>query len=159
MTTNFAKGSHVGIDLEATPTDAEHTLGFVVDGNDNTRWVYVQASGAINQYDFVTLDENFQATALADAGGAAGHVLGVAQVAFADNDYGFVAIEGTNIKGNFKASCAADNESLYTNTTSGHLDDASTADAILVVGVVAVVAPGAADTNKEIIMRSPRFQS
>lgn len=156
----------MGVDLDVTTAgtttdgaDAKFALGERHSGTDNTVWVYVQAAGAIDQYDFVSIDEDYQATALADAGGAAGHILGCAQIAFADNDFGWVAIEGTNINGNILAFCAADTEALWTTATAGHVDDATSAGAVRLVGVVAVAAAAGAATNKEIIMHNARFQS
>lgn len=156
----------IGVNLTETTAgtttdgeDAQFTLGQCHGGTDHTKWMYVQAAGAIDQYDFVSIDENFQATALADAGGAAGHILGVAQVAFADNEFGWVAVEGTNINGNVLASCAADTEALFTTATAGHVDDATSAGAVRLVGVVAVTAAAGAATNREIIMHNARFQS
>lgn len=139
MTTHYARGSHVGIDLEATPDAAEHALGYRVEGNDSTVWVYVQASGVIDQYAFVAIDEDFQAAELTTALAEVGHRVGVAQVAFADNDYGFVAVEGSNLQGIVSLSCAAD-ISLWTTATGGEVDDSSTFGGLLLDGVVAIAA-------------------
>ena len=144
----------VGVDLTTTPTSAEFTLGQRHTGTDNTVWVYVQASGAITQYDAVGIDENFQAAALTDALAGAGHMIGFAQVAFADNDYGWVAINGTNIRCRCATSCAADT-GLYTYTVSGVLDDASSAGAIELHGIVAVSAVSSATADTEIISVGP----
>lgn len=137
----------------------EFALGTKATGTDGTLYLYVHAAGAVDQYDFVSVDENFEATALADAGGAAGHMLGVSQVAASDNDFFWVAVEGTNIKGNVLASCAADTESLWTTGTAGHVDDATSAGAVRLVGVSVVAAAAAANTNKEIIMHNAKFSA
>ena len=120
-----ATGSILGVTVGSTHTEAKFALMTTSPYTDGGTVMYVQASGAIDQYDFVSIDENGQATALANAGGAAGHMLGCAQVAFADNDYGWVFIEGANFNGNGLASCAADTESLWTTGTAGHIDDAN----------------------------------
>ena len=163
----YATDGCLGVDLTATVTGTgtssdegnEFQLGKRITATDGSVYLYVHAAGAIDQYDFVSIDENFEATALADAGGAAGHILGVAQVAVADNAFAWVAIEGTNINGNILASCAADTEALWTTATAGHVDDATSAGAVRLVGVVAVAAAAGANTNKEVIMRNARFQS
>lgn len=163
----YATDGALGIDVDAvfagtgTSNDEEdqYTLGDKHNTPDGGEVIRVHAAAAIGQYDFVTIDENFEATALGDAGGEAGHILGVAQVAIADNEFAWVYLEGTNIKGNFLASCAADTEALFTNAEAGHLEDATSADAVLVVGIVAVTAAAGNNTNREIIMRSARFQS
>lgn len=152
-------GYHTGFTVDNLTDGRAFAPGNRFTDHEGNVYVYVQAAGAVDQYDFVSIDEDYQATALADAGGAAGHMLGCAQVAFADNDYGFVAVHGTNIKGNILASCAADTEALYTTATAGHVDDATSAGAVRLVGVVAVAAAAAANTNKEIIMSNARFQS
>lgn len=135
MTTWFAKGSHVGIDLEATPTSAEHTLGFICQGNEGTEWAYVRASGAIQAYDAVGISEAFTAYALTSALAARSDRIGFAQVAFASLDYGFVALRGSDIKVKTKASCVADAQ-LWTTASAGKLDDATAAAALKVDGVV-----------------------
>lgn len=146
----------VGVDLTATPTTIEHTLGEMHTGTDGTMWVYVQANGAIAQYDFVGIDENYQAACLTDAMAGDGWIIGAAQVAFADNDYGWVAIKGSNISGNVLVSCAAD-VALYGSATAGSLDDSSTTGTVKIEGVVAVAAVGtAAGGAVEIIFTSPR---
>lgn len=165
----YANSGCVGVDLTAviagTGTSSDEgnqfSLGTRVTDNNGVEYMYIHAATAIDQYDFVTVDENGECSTLGDAGGAAGHTLGAAQVAIANNEFGWVVIDAPmgNARGNIKASCAADTESLYTNTTAGHVDDATTADAILIVGVVAVTAAAGNDTNREIIMRSARFQS
>lgn len=132
----------IGIDLTAktagTTTDGENaifSLGHRVAGTDNSEWVYVQAGGAITQYDAVAIDENYQAVALTSALALAGHMIGFAQVAFSDNDLGWVALEGSNITARIAGSCAADVQ-LYTSATAGVLDDTSAG--VLIRGVVAV---------------------
>lgn len=152
-----ATGSILGVTVGSTHTEAKFALMTTSPYTDGGTVMYVQASGAIDQYDFVSIDENGQATALANAGGAAGHMLGCAQVAFADNDYGWVFIEGANFNGNGLASCAADTESLWTTGTAGHIDDATSAGAVRLNGVVFVTAVAAAATNREVIMRNARF--
>jgi hypothetical protein len=163
----YSTDGKIGVDIDAvvagsgTSSDQGNdfelgTRSFTPDGG---IVMYVHASGAIDQYDFVSIDENFEATALADAGGAAGHMIGVAQIAVADNAFAWVYVEGTNISGNILASCAADTEALWTSGTAGHVDDATSAGAVRLNGVVAVTAAAAANTNKEVIIRSARFVS
>lgn len=144
----------LGVDLTDTPTTQEWVLGTTAPGTDNSEWVYVQASGAITQYDWVAIDENFQAAAGTKALADAGHQVGFAQVAFADNDYGWIATKGTNISVRAAASCAADTI-LYTSGTAGVLDDASTSQTEI-KGVTAVTAASAGGiTNVEVIATYP----
>lgn len=130
-------------------------LGDFVYGADGTKWMFVQASGAITQYDWVGIDENMQAASLTKAMADDGFFIGVAQVAFADNDGGWVAVAGANINGAVLASCAAD-VGLFTSATAGHLDDTS-ASQTKIDGVVAVAANATASaTNTEVMMTFPR---
>ena len=141
-------------DLTATPTTIEYKLGTTATGTDTTKWVYVQASGAITQYDAVGIDENFQAAALTKAIADAGHQIGFAQVAFADNDYGWVALEGTNMSVRVAASCAAD-VSLYTTGTAGVLDDTSASQTKISGAVLVAAGTSAAVSAREVIATRP----
>ena len=145
----------LGVDFTSTPTAKEFKLGTMAVGSDGTEWVYVQASGAITQYDAVAIDENFQAAALTTALNGAGHKLGFAQVAFVDNDYGWVATRGSNISVRVASSCAADAR-LYTTTTAGVLDDASASAASRVYGAVAVTAATGTVMAVEVLASFPR---
>ena len=149
----FITSGCLGVDFTATPTAAEFDLGTCVMGTDGTEWVYVQASGAITQYDVVGIDENYQAAALTKAIADDGHAIGFAQVAFADNDYGWVATRGSNISANVLINCAAD-VALYTSGTAGNLDDDGSGQT-KVDGVVAVAAVTAA-AETEVIATHPK---
>lgn len=155
----FVHSGAVGIDLTATPADSEaeqpmFTLGQTVDTEDGGRYMYVHASGAITQFDAVGIDENYEAAALTKAIADDGHMIGFAQVAFADNDYGWVCVNGSNINVRVAASCAAD-VSLYTTSTAGVLDDTS-ASQTKIQGITAVAANATTSaTNTEIIAISP----
>ena len=138
----FLTDGTIGVNLTdqtaGTTTDGENAifkLGHRAAGTDNSEWVYVQAGGAITQYDAVAIDENYQAVALTSTLAKAAHMIGFAQAAFDDNDLGWVALEGSNITCRIAGSCAADVQ-LYTSATSGVLDDTSTGT--LIRGVVAV---------------------
>jgi len=157
----YAVSGQAGIDftrqVAGTSTDgenAEFVLGTVVHGSDNTRWVYVQAGGAITQYDCVAIDENFQAVAMTHALALAGHQVGFAQTAFDDNDLGWVATSGTNISARLAASCVKDVQ-LYTSGTAGVLDDTATSTASLIRGVVSIQSATAGVTSREIIANFP----
>lgn len=106
---------------------------------DGKEYAYVQANGAIAQYDVVGIDEAGQAAPLTKAMADDGWKIGVAQVAFADNEFGYVQIRGVTTM-NVLASCAADTV-LYTSATAGSLDDTSTSQT-KIAGIVATVADG-----------------
>lgn len=157
----YVTSGQVGIDLTAktagTTTngaDAVYTLGQRVTATDGSEWVYVQAGAAITQYSWVAIDENFQAVmgtaALADVG----HQVGFAQVAFDDNDFGWVAVHAPgNITVRVLASCAADVQ-LYTSGTAGAMDDTS-ASQNLIRGCVLVTAATNTASSREAIAVYP----
>lgn len=147
----FATSGTAGVDLTATPTSAGFDLGTCVPGTDNTEWVYVQASGAITQYDAVGIDENYQAAALTKAIADAGHQIGFAQVAFADNDYGWVACKGSNISVRVAVSCAAD-VALYTTATAGVVDDTSASQTKLNGAVLVAAGTSSAVSAREVMI-------
>lgn len=151
----------IGIDLtrtvSGTTTDgenAEFTLGTTAAGSDGSRWVYAQAGAAIAQYDCVAIDENFQMALMTKTLADTGHTPGFAQVAFADNDLGWVCVGATgNISVNVLASCAADVQ-LYTSGTGGKLDDTA-ASQNLIRGVVLVTAATNTASTRECIAVYP----
>lgn len=142
----FATGGTIGINFAETTAGtttngagAKFRLGQTVLGSDGSRWLYVQAGEAILQYMAVAIDEDYQAVKLTKALADAGHQVGFAQVAFADNEFGWVAV---HMPGNGSvrvlSACAADVQ-LYTSGTAGILDDTS-ASQNLIRGVVITVA-------------------
>ena len=129
-----------------TTTDgagAEFALGTRATATDGSEWVYVQAAAALAIYSCLAIDENFQASLVTSTLAKAGYSIGFNQVAFADNDMGWVACNAPgNINVRLLTSCAADVQ-LYTSASAGILDDTATSTACLIRGVVAVVAASA----------------
>ena len=150
-----------GVDLTKTTTGtttdgagAEFALGTVVMGTDNSEWTYVQAGEAITAYSWVAIDENFQAVKGTKTLADAGHSVGIAQVAFSDNDMGWVCTSSAgNISVRVLASCAADVQ-LYTTGTAGALDDTA-ASQTAIRGVVLVTAATDTASTRECIARFP----
>lgn len=132
----------------------QHTLGTRVTATDGQVYVYGHAAEAIGQYNFVGVDENFEVSNLTSTEAGDGWMIGVAQTALSDNDFGWVAIAGANLQGNVLASCAADTL-LRTSATQGYLDDNTTGTKI--DGVVAVGANTLTSaTNVEVLLTWPR---
>ena len=147
----------IGVSLTDTPSDntlgsGGHALGTRVTVSDGGEAIFVQANGAITAYDAVGIDEDYQAAALTKAMADDGWMIGFAQVAFADNDFGWVHIKGSNIRGRGAAACQPD-VALYTSATAGVLDDTS-ASQTKINGVVFVAT--ASGTNAEVIATFPR---
>ena len=113
-------------------------------------FVFVQADGAIDQYAFVKIENDGQAAMLTTTNaGSQGLLIGVAQVAAADNEYLWVWVGGiaaggvgSGIKGKVAANYVAKNN-LNTTATAGVADDASTTKISYVVGVASTT-PAAA---------------
>lgn len=153
----YVTDGKVGIDLTATTAgtttngeNAVYTLGTRVTASDGSVWVYVQAGAAITQYSWVAIDENFQAVMGTKALADAGHQVGFAQVAFSDNDFGWVCVHGPgNITVRVLASCAADVQ-LYTTGTAGALDDTSASQTLLRGVVLVTAATNTASTREAI---------
>jgi hypothetical protein len=137
-----------GVDLERTTADAEHAVGVEVALENGGRAKYVQADGAITGEGYVcVIDEDGQADMIntTNSASAFGQLVGVAQVAFADNEYGWLVIEGeTNVR--VAASCAA-NVAINTTGSDGVLDDDATSGAEVVDGIILTAADGGSGGN------------
>jgi hypothetical protein len=157
----FVRGGTIGVNLTevvvgtGTSSDQgnEFVLGTRHTAADGGEYMYVHASGAIAQYDAVGIDEDFEAAPITKAMADDGWFVGFAQVAIADNSFGWVATKGSNIQCKLLINCAADSV-LYTSATAGSLDDTSTSQT-KIDGVVSVETITAA-TNAEIIATHPK---
>lgn len=106
-------------------------------------FVFVQADGAIDQYGWVKIEQDGQAAMVNQTNdGADGLLIGVAQVAAADNEYLWVWVGGLNgggvgkgIKGKVAAGYVA-KKNLYTTATSGVADRDTTNPAVKIAYVV-----------------------
>lgn len=122
----------LGVDLDATETSTtgvtpRFALGTIVCGSDNTEYQYVRADAAITQYDAVKIDDDYECTPLTTAiSGSEPTRVGIAQVAFADTDYGWVVISGSGTVNAISGGGAAADVLIYTTTTAGQVDDVAT---------------------------------
>ena len=147
--------SLIGANTAATSTTAEFGLGDRHTDHDGKVWTYVQASASIAQYDVVTYDETYYTTVapVSTSNDARGDKLGVAPVAFADNEYGWLQIYGPCTL-NVLASCAP-NVELTTTATGGSLDDATTASLIVADGIVTTAASVSVASAKAGVLNFP----
>ena len=112
-------------------------------------FMFVQAGAAIDQYAFVVITDDGQATMLTTTNAGSNNLqVGVAQVAAANDEYLWVWVGGvggggvgTGIKGKAAASYAAD-ANLNTTATAGVADDASTTLIKNVVGLTTLTGAG-----------------
>lgn len=129
-----------GVRFEETSTTALFAPGTVAFDNQGGMWVYGKASGALTIYDLVTISA--AATPLfvkADTDTAAilttPAQLGIAQVAFADTEFGWVwRGPGGGVGHGIKVNCATDvalNAILNPTATAGVVDDAATDEAAI----------------------------
>lgn len=161
--TDGTLGANFSVTTAGTGTNSDQgglfELGQQVIANDGSAWMYVHASAAIAQYDAVGISETFEAAPLSKAMADDGWNIGFAQVAFDDNDFGWVALRGgKGLKVNLLGSCAAD-VPLYTSGTAGSLDDTSTSQTKIdgIVNVTAVATAAAASTVIATWPRSGTF--
>lgn len=157
---SFAISGLVGADFDNPTADQKFALGTSTMGPDGTEWVYVQANGALSQYYAAGIDENFQCAPLSNTTAAGSPKPAFPQVAFADDEYGWVPVRGSNISVKTRASCAAD-VLLYTTASAGRLDDTVGGSGIAVEGVVLVTAASAStsggNTVREILSTYPKI--
>ena len=156
-------GANLNISLPTAslPTNSAGTaippfaLGTRCLGNADTEWVFVKASGAISAYDCVTIDSSFTASRATVANAATGLQVGFAQNAFADTDYGWVALRGNGISVNVSGTASV-GVNLYLSTTSGKL--CTTTSSGTIFGVTTLTANAASSVAASVaIVNWPRF--
>lgn len=129
-------------------------LGTRMKTGDGKEYMWVQANGAITGAGYVcTVDESFQAAMLSTSNDAGGDLVGVPGVAFADNDYGWVQVQGPCVVR--VAASAAANVGLNTTATAGQLDDDGTAGSFDIVGLVLTTANGGAAATAAAMLNYP----
>jgi len=134
----------VGADFGSTTVDRTFEVGTMLWGQGGKCFVYVQANGAITGDGYVvTLDEAFQAAMLTASNDAVGDKIGVVDVAFADNEFGWVQVYGPC--GILTEQDAAANGRLAATATAGQVDDASTVGTLFIEGMNLGTATGGSD--------------
>ncbi len=156
MSIHHATAPLAGARIDSPTAAAEHAPGTRIAGTDGTEWLYVRAAGAIARYDYVTVDEAFKASAGTKAAVDSGHAVALAQAAFAEGGYGWVATAGLGaaLKVNVLARCAADT-ALYTTARAGKLDDANS-NQTEIAGIAITTAAGGAAAARPAIVAHPR---
>lgn len=152
---------HTGINPSLTFSAAQilegrgHSLGARGTDKDGKEYVFVTASAAIAQYDVVTFDETYNTTVapLSTSNDARGDLVGVAPVAIASGEYGWLQTKGPCTM-NVLASCAA-NVRLNTTATGGSLDDDGTASSMVADGIYLTTARGSTAGSAPGILNYP----
>ena len=134
----------IGANFDATHEDPRFELGTIMWGQGGKAYVYCQANGAITGDGYVvTMDEAFQAALLTTSNDALGDKVGVVDVAFADNEYGWVQIYGPC--GIRTEQDALANSRLAATADAGQVDDAGSVGTLYIEGMVLGTATGGAD--------------
>jgi hypothetical protein len=118
-------------------------LGTTMKGAGDSEWMYVRANGAITGAGYVVVIDPMSATDPYDAAmitntnGVRGLPVGVAPVAFADNQFGWVQIKGPC---QIRTGVAVVNAEMATTTTAGELDDAAGTGTKEILGITLTTA-------------------
>ncbi len=154
--THFITDGKISIKLGATSTVLEYTLGARATGNLGTVWRYVRASTAIAQYDVVNFGTDWYAVPATATLVATGDMVGVAQVAFAAGEYGWVCTEADKISVNVSSSATAATQ-LYIATTAGSLSTTSSSGTL--AGIHLTTSPVTTGvTLATAVMRAPTYK-
>lgn len=99
-------------------------LGDIYVDNNNNRYIFVQASGTVAQYDVVAIDSSNIAQAITKALADGGPDIGVARQGLSSGSYGWAQVRGA-VSVNVLATCSS-SIALFTSGTAGKLDDTTT---------------------------------
>ena len=145
----------IGANTASTSTTTTFGVGDQYEDQNGNYWVYVKASGAILQYDVVTYDETYNTVVapVSTSNDARGDKIGVAAVAFASGEYGWLQVYGPCTM-NVLASCAA-NVRLNTTATAGGADDDGTTGSIQLEGIYLTAARTASSGSAAGVLNFP----
>lgn len=118
-------------------------VGDSYEDSSGNEWVFVQAGAPITAYSVVAIDTAYTANPISNANASAPVMVGVAAVAFASADYGWVQQRGPcTIQ---VVASAAKNAALHTTVTGGALDTTtiSTSTNYIILGITALSAGSA----------------
>ena len=151
---SFITDGTLGVKVDRVDASAAFSVGIRKAGNEASEWVYVEVASGIDKYDAVMINQSSKAVPLTTTNSASSKMVGFAQVTMASGQYGWVALQGSNLTTKLAANCAP-NVNLYTTATAGVLDDASVADGYI-AGVVAIITISNA-TAVGIIAHNPQI--
>jgi hypothetical protein len=149
--------SPIGADLTAVSATAEFGLGDTAVAESGQKYMYVLSSGALAQYAAVCIDENFTGRAATTTLAAQANSFGMAQIAFATDQYGWVAVNGHGLQVNCK-DAVGPNDALYTSASVGVLTAvASTGSPLLVSGLRSVASATSGGGATSVVATYPHF--
>lgn len=154
--THYAISASLGVKLGETHDAPQFAPGTSVKGNTASEWLYVFAGSPIAQYACVAVEFAGTASPVTHALARAGNTIGVAQNAIPSGQYGWVAINGHNLRVNTLAAEGV-GVTLYTTDTAGALADATASgSAATIFGLTLVAtASGATASNAACILQNP----
>lgn len=142
----------LGVNFTLADDTARFALGTIVTGTDGTHWQYVEFGSAVAQYEWCAIDENNLALVGTSALADVFHRIGIAQSAFTSAEYGWVAVNGTNITATFDGTAAVDIQ-LHTSATNGQFSDITSGSEI--EGITLVTAVSTQNQTAEVILNWP----
>ena len=155
--THYVTDGKIAIKLGSTVTTQEHTLGTRATGNNGTVWRYVQATVAVSQYDTVSFPQTWLIQPATPTTVATGGNIGVAQVAFAAGEYGWICTEADKITVAVSATITAAIQ-VYIASTSGKLSTTSSSGTLAGMFVDATTSASTGVTLTTAIMRAPTYK-
>ena len=147
----------IGVSLTAPAATSSFRLGSRHEDESGNEYVYVHANGAITGAGYTCIiDSAYEAAMVSTSNDLANNMIGIPLAAFADNDYGWLAVKGTaQVRA---TSGALLNVSLNTTGTAGLLDDDATAGSFKVVGL-ALTATAGSTTNVLAVLNFPALNA
>ncbi len=132
-----------------------HTIGTTTESVNGGEFMFIKASSAIAQYDFVGILTTFNAASISTSTTSTVPIVAVAQVAIASGAYGWVCLRGGAISGNVLLSAAA-GAALYATTVPGYLDDAAFSSLQPKIdGVVCTTSRGTTNGSTAVLLSYP----
>lgn len=132
----YEPGSPTGMQYMPEPP---FSIGQVVEGTDESEWVFCLAGGTLVAGDVVQLSPVWVATQLSTANGLLGQIVAVVPVDVASGNYFWAQIDGLAANVNIVTGTAA-NVALATSATAGRLGPAGTGNRPLAIAGTALAA-------------------
>jgi hypothetical protein len=146
-----------GVDVTKVTSTPIHALGSMARGAYGQTYVYVVSSGSLALGALAAVDELFVARGATTALSKEASQPAWPQVAFATDQYGWVATGGRKLYGKQKDGTAA-NAQLFTSTSVGIMgSDASTGAPSMIAGARNVALSSGAGAAYEICAINPHF--
>lgn len=141
-----------GADVLKVHSTAQFKVGARARGADGQQYIYCKSSGSHALGALVAIDEDSVSRSATTTNATGANRPGWPQVAFATQQYGWVAIAGSNLYGKQKDGTAA-NAQLYTSTSVGIMSsEGSAGNPLTVLGAKAVGLSSGAGAAYEIMV-------